>query len=136
MKIPIHVLKVNLLLCLFAGLNFFLSSCGKYQNDSDPEEGFFLFNGHVLEAGSGAPIKGATVIAYADESTIETERRTENAFGKTDSKGRFSMKVSWVPFGSYSRPFFCFYVDHPNYQKVEKGFYSSSGVKIYLTPIK
>jgi len=136
MKTRLHLLQGNFLLYMWAGLTLLLSGCDKYKSDPNILEGLYLFNGQVLEAGSGSPVKGATVVAYADQSTIETERRTDDAIGKTDSKGRFSMKVSCDPFDTYEYPFFCFYVEHPDYQAADKGFYYSSGVKIYLTRIK
>ncbi|MBX7205092.1 MAG: carboxypeptidase-like regulatory domain-containing protein [Bacteroidia bacterium] len=136
MKAPYYFVKRKFILYLFLGLGFFTSGCEKYQNNSDNEEGFFLLSGYVLEAGSGSPVKGAKVIAYADAGTFETERKSDNAFSKTDSKGRFSMKVYCDPVGMYESPYFCFYVEHPDYQAAVKGFNYSSGVKIYLTRIK
>lgn len=99
-------------------------------------QGFFLLNGQVLDAGSGAPVKGAKVTGYAEESSAMTEKKTVDVTAITDSKGRFSMRVPSYPLDMYSYPSYSFSATHPNYAEAWDGFNYSTGVKIYAIRIK
>lgn len=137
MKATHWLLKGSFFWSLFFSVLFVTSGCKQYGDDSSYDySGHYLFSGRILDQETLTPVKGAEVTVYADQSTVETERTTEEKVCITDAQGRFSAAVARNPFGDYDHPSYCFSVQHPKYKDGYKGFYYCSGVKIYLTRIK